>query len=252
MSEKLCLKWNDYQDNVNAAFGNLREDKEFADVTLACEDGQLLEAHKVILAASSPFFQSLLTKSRHPHPVIFMKGVKFENLAAIVDFLYCGEANVFQENLDAFLSIAEELKLKGLSGQEDMREDNIEQNQREMALKPTFKRKNANANAQHQKSFLNKDQAISELSQEGTVSLQNVPEDLKGLDEKVKSMVEKSQNMLPDGRRAYVCKVCGKEGYGTSIRDHIEANHLEGVSLPCNICHKTFRSRMSLRKHKCT
>ena len=86
MSEKLCLKWNDYQDNVNAAFGNLREEKEFSDVTLACEDGQLLDAHKVILAASSPFFKSLLTKSRHPHPVIFMKGVKFENLAAIVDF----------------------------------------------------------------------------------------------------------------------------------------------------------------------
>ena len=35
MSEKLCLKWNDFQENVNAAFGNLREDNEFADVTLA-------------------------------------------------------------------------------------------------------------------------------------------------------------------------------------------------------------------------
>ena len=60
MSEKLCLKWNDFQENVNAAFGNLREDNEFADVTLACEDGQQIEAHKVILAASSPFFQNLL------------------------------------------------------------------------------------------------------------------------------------------------------------------------------------------------
>ena len=46
-----------------------------------------------------------------------MKGAEFENLLAIVDFLYCGEANVVQENLDAFLSIAEELKLKGLTGQ---------------------------------------------------------------------------------------------------------------------------------------
>ena len=59
MSEKLCLKWNDFQENVNAAFGNLREDNEFADVTLASEDGQQIEAHKVILAASSPFFQNL-------------------------------------------------------------------------------------------------------------------------------------------------------------------------------------------------
>ena len=45
MSEKLCLKWNDYQDNVNSAFGSLREDNDFPDVTLACEDGQQIEAH---------------------------------------------------------------------------------------------------------------------------------------------------------------------------------------------------------------
>ena len=55
MSEKLCLQWNDFQENVKSAFGTLREDKDFADVTLACEDGQQVEADKVILAASSPF-----------------------------------------------------------------------------------------------------------------------------------------------------------------------------------------------------
>ena len=67
MSEKLCLKWNDFQINVNTAFGSLREDTEFADVTLACEDGQQIEAHKVILAASSPFFQGLLKTGTLTH-----------------------------------------------------------------------------------------------------------------------------------------------------------------------------------------
>ena len=57
MSEKLCLQWNDFQENIKSAFGNLREDNDFTDVTLACEDGQQVEAHKVILASSSPFFQ---------------------------------------------------------------------------------------------------------------------------------------------------------------------------------------------------
>ena len=66
MSEKLCLNWNDFQDNVNVAFANLREDHEFVDVTLACEDGQQIEAHKVVLAASSPFFQNLLRRNKHP------------------------------------------------------------------------------------------------------------------------------------------------------------------------------------------
>ena len=52
MAEKLCLQWNDFKGNVNSAFGRLRDDKEFTDVTLACEDGQQMEAHKVILAVS--------------------------------------------------------------------------------------------------------------------------------------------------------------------------------------------------------
>ena len=113
MSEKLCLQWNDFQENVNTAFGNLRENTEFADVTLACDDGQQIEAQKVILAASSPFFQNLLKRNRHPHPWIFMRGFKSEILLAIVDFLYTGEANVYQENIDSFLAIAEELRLNG-------------------------------------------------------------------------------------------------------------------------------------------
>ena len=32
MSEKLCLQWNDFQDNIKSAFRNLREDKDFKDV----------------------------------------------------------------------------------------------------------------------------------------------------------------------------------------------------------------------------
>ena len=70
MSEKLCLQWNDFKDNAINAFGSLRDDNDFADVTLACEDGHQIEAHKVVLAASSPFFQAILKKNKHSHPLI--------------------------------------------------------------------------------------------------------------------------------------------------------------------------------------
>ena len=85
--ERLCLQWNDFKENVSSAFGDLREDKDFTDVTLACEDGQQVEAHKVVLIASSPFFLNILKRNKHPHPLIYMKGVKSENLIAMVDFL---------------------------------------------------------------------------------------------------------------------------------------------------------------------
>ena len=113
MSEKLCLKWNDFKENVNAAFGSSRENNEFADVTLACEDGHQIEAHKFILAASSPFFQNLLRRNKHTHPLIYMRGIKSEDMIALIDFLYRGEANIHQENLESFLAIAEELELRG-------------------------------------------------------------------------------------------------------------------------------------------
>ena len=86
-------------------------------MTLACEDGQKLEAHKVILVASSPFFEKMLQDGKHPHPLINLRRFQSNDLVAILDFIYFGEANVYQENLDSFLVIAEELKLKGLSDQ---------------------------------------------------------------------------------------------------------------------------------------
>ena len=108
--EKLCLQWNDFKENVSSAFGDLRQDEEFTDITLACEDGQQVEAHKVVLLASSPFFQNILNRNKHPHPMIYMRGIRPENLMAMVDFFYHGEANVYQEHLDSFLILAEELQ----------------------------------------------------------------------------------------------------------------------------------------------
>ena len=113
--EKLCLQWNDYRESIVNFFGVLKDEKDLADVTLVCEDGQQMEAHKVVLASSSPFFMTLLKKSKHPRPLIYMRGLKSNDLTSMLNFLYAGEANVFQEDLDSFLALAEELQLKGLT-----------------------------------------------------------------------------------------------------------------------------------------
>merc|ERR1712105_46059 len=60
------------------------------------------------------------------HPLIYIRGVKSKNLTAMVDFFYHGEANVFQENLDSFLVLAEELQLKGLRGNQTEEEVSAE------------------------------------------------------------------------------------------------------------------------------
>ena len=104
-------------------------------------------------------------------------------ISAIIDFLYNGEANVYQENLDSFLSIAEELQLRGLEG--------------------------------------------------------------KGNDNEMIKTSKKSQC----GNSLYKCTMCGKEDRSYNLKNHIENNHLEGVSIPCNFCEKTFRCTKSLGNH---
>ena len=119
MAGKLLIKCDNFKENTCVTFESLRKERDFADVTLVCEDGQQVEAHKVILAASSPFFQDLLKRNKHPHPLIFMRNVSSENLEAMIDFLYLGEARLLEESLQGFLDIAQELKLKGLSGEKE-------------------------------------------------------------------------------------------------------------------------------------
>ena len=140
MSEKLCLQWNNFKENVNSAFGKLRTDKEFSDVNLVCEDGQQMEAHKVILASSSPFFEKILQQAKHPHPLIYLRGFQSKDFASILDFLYFGEANVYQEDLDSFLAIAEEIKLKDLTGHtsDQLLEDQGEPRQPDPASKKSL------------------------------------------------------------------------------------------------------------------
>ena len=244
-----------------SSFRQLGTSRDFADVTLACEDGQQIEAHKMILAASSPFFQNLLKRNKHPHPLIYMKGIMSENLLAIVDFLYCGEANVYQENLDSFLAIAAELKMKGFMGQtEDVQQKTVSNytgpTPRQVNPEPFYKQEKSNFNSEQVQSSLEpmSDQQMPDVQKNDEQRIPNfVTVDLQELDEKVKSMMEKSSNLIPSGiQRARICKVCGKEGQAVNIRDHIEFNHLEGVSLPCNVCGKDFKSRNNLRRHTCT
>jgi len=113
-SEKFCLRWNDFENNISSAFRELRDDKDFFDVTLACDDEQI-QAHKVILSACSPFFRNVLRRNPHQHPLLYLKGVKYTDLQSVLNFMYHGEVNVAQEELNSFLAVAEDLRVKGLT-----------------------------------------------------------------------------------------------------------------------------------------
>jgi len=116
-SEKFCLRWNDFESNISVAFREIREEKDFFDCTLSCGARQI-QAHKLILSACSPFFRSILRQNPHQNPLLYLKGVEFTDLQAVLNFMYHGEVNVAQEELNSFLSVAEDLQVKGLTQNE--------------------------------------------------------------------------------------------------------------------------------------
>ena len=246
MSEKLSLKWNDFQANVLTFIRSIKDDHDFSDVTLACEDGLQMDAHKMILACSSPVFQNILKTNKHAHPLIYLRGIKSKDLLCILDFLYYGEAYVDQENLESFVAIAEELELKGFTGKADCKEDTKKKIIEFPAAKKELHKENTSA-AQPALS-LGSESSTPPDSQVGRVSGEHTFY-MQKLDDQVNSLMTKSFEKSNHGTPKYICNACGKEGPHSQVSDHIEVDHLEGVSIPCNFCGKFFRSRHSKAVH---
>ena len=248
-SEKFCLKWNDFQENISSSFRNVHNNPDFSDVTLICEEDQQIEAHRVILSACSPFFDSVLRRNKHSHPLIYMRGIKAKDMTAIVDFIYCGEANIHQEDLDGFLSLAEDLKLKGWTGTDDKPIKDQQEN-----IQPPKNPKPMQSFTKTEKEDYNNDEEISQNNSKYTLQVHSdigqniVPMETtnEDLEFKIVSMMES----FISGDVKWKCTVCGK---GTKdkcdMKRHIES-HIDGVSHPCNICGKVSRSKNPLLMYK--
>ncbi|XP_041968286.1 protein tramtrack, beta isoform-like isoform X30 [Aricia agestis] len=113
--EQFSLCWNNFHANMSAGFHGLLSRGDLVDVTLAAE-GRLLQAHKLVLSVCSPYFQEMFKMNPTQHPIVFLKDVSHSALRDLLQFMYQGEVNVKQEELASFISTAEQLQVKGLTG----------------------------------------------------------------------------------------------------------------------------------------
>ncbi|XP_070071229.1 protein bric-a-brac 2 isoform X1 [Drosophila takahashii] len=113
-NQQFCLRWNNYQSNLTNVFDELLQSESFVDVTLSCE-GHSIKAHKMVLSACSPYFQALFYDNPCQHPIIIMRDVSWSDLKALVEFMYKGEINVCQDQINPLLKVAETLKIRGLA-----------------------------------------------------------------------------------------------------------------------------------------
>ena len=93
------------------------DDNDLTDVTLVCDDTIQINAHKVILSASSEFFKTIFQKNKHSNLLLYLRGIDSKLLGTILDFIYHGEVTVKQEEVNRFLGVAQDLQLKGLDSE---------------------------------------------------------------------------------------------------------------------------------------
>jgi len=267
-SEKLCLKWNDFQANYCESLRDMRGDQDFADVTLACEGDVQIEAHKIILSASSPFFKNVLKKNKHSHPLIFLKGLKNTLLVSILDFIYDGEVNIAHDDLNEFLAAAEDLKVKGLSEERNISNRTNpaaekthgviiprQETSRKTVVVPAKQpfqpeffeaESNIKMEAHH---IEEEDYSIVEYDTQET----HVAEDSSMIDYQKGEQAEQIENMIEKYEGVWTCKACGKTAsQKCNIRSHVETLHLNYFSHVCDTCGKSCRSKNALNVHKST
>ena len=217
------------------------------DITLVSDDEQHIAAHKLVLSASSEFFKNMLKKASHSNPMIFLSGFKSSDLLLIMDYIYQGEVQILQSDLDGFLDVAQRLKIEGLIGKGEEENTYSHDDDRKYAVDSTYREQQDNEFTDLKESVTSNSKPVLAAKRsisraERTVSVLN---NSTNMDAKaaVDDLVEKTD----DGWR---CKACGKTSKKTSdIRRHSEM-HIEGLSFDCQLCDKTFRSRQILADHK--
>ena len=240
MEEKFCLKWNDFQENTIKTFSLLRRYEEFCDVTLVSDDQKQMMAHKVVLSSSSEYFKNILKTNKHSHPMLCLTGFTSNDIENVLDYIYQGEVQIFQKDIDKFLEMAQRLKIYGLLTS-DKNDEKHNVNLPKQSMETESKHEPKQTLEESDVVINNWDSGVAEryaVSMNGSSSVDEV-------EEKIAEYLGKNEN------GDYICDLCGKVTgkRRSNMKNHIET-HLEGISFSCSICEKQFRSRHSLYNHK--
>jgi len=275
IEERYNLAWNEFDKSTNLAFRNLLLDTEFADVTIACDDDKQITAHKVILSACSPFFRNILLRNPHQKPLLYLRGLKHEDIEAILRFMYLGQTEVNQSNLEHFLTAAKDLEVKGLN--ESLSKSGsplaFNQNKPESKFKPHEEQYGFN------ESSFDKVQFGTDEVQARQSGVQQKPIEIQTLDSyhlendnsdwdnsNIVDTIDEEEGGIynlgypvdsltndnsyvqnKDGK--YPCGQCDYQpGTKTLLRRHQQSKH-QGVKFPCDRCDRKFSSPDGLRVH---
>ena len=250
--DNFCLRLNSFEASVGTNWQQLQNEKDFCDVTLACDDKQI-KVHKVIISSCSSVLKKILKSNSNPHPFIYLRGVEFEDLVNIVSFMYQGEVNVKEDNLQRFLNTADDLKVNGLF------EQNIESSYSKSYDRNVIISDNIQPTTGNH--MYNNTMQILDVEGEYSVNqnLNTQRESAKEVDSlKNKSckkeefkIQEKGKNSLISAQNNgyFPCNECDKKYSSvTALRNHTSSAH-EGITFNCDKCYYKATQKGHLKAH---
>ena len=140
MTGLYSVSWAEHATDRTSSVKDMLERQSFVDVTLACDDDQL-QAHKVLLSAASPFFQRILERNPHTHPLLYLRGAKKKDVSAILNFIYAGETSVPVTDFESFMALAKDLEVKGLVDENEIAENKASEECKKDVRKPSVTQK---------------------------------------------------------------------------------------------------------------
>lgn len=241
------ISWNDFQNSTINIFKNIQEDETFMDITLACEDGMQIKAHKVILGAISAFFKNILVQNPHQHPIIYLKGVNIENLKALVNFIYCGEVQIANESLETFLETANDLQIEGLYQKETKKkqDENLIERSIDKSRSPT------------RSTRISTNEGFKPYKRETLETKVEIKLDLQTNENVPKEESFDVDNESIDTHKQFECEFCPDAfEFETALNVHVQS-HVNIIRpsnrhkpMICEICLKIFTTNYSMQEHK--
>ena len=217
--EKFNLNWHTYNDHLREIMQHLMQSNAYTDVTLVCDDKTRFKAHKFVLSACSPIFESIINDLPHKDSVIFLRGVLGQEMRSILQFMYKGQATLYQDRMKDFLDTAKILEIKEISKDIEVTADSLQDTE-------DAKKQYNNGNLHHTEANEN------EI---------NIIEEIDYLNTKLLKSNEAGQ---------FSCEKCDKQfSRKFNLDIHIKAVH-EGIKFPCDMCSHAASSKSNLYKHK--
>jgi len=249
------FKWMNFQNHLTLSVKDLLRESNFSDVTLVTNDQIQIQAHKLVLSASSPVLKDILINTPHSHPIIYLRGVNKYELEKLLDFIYYGEAIVLEARVKEFRSIANDLHIKDFTqgflpgesifDKEDIslsnQECKIEGNLEYISGDKIYKCELCESSYETRPGLITHTRAKHEGLRYSCNKCEYRATQLGGL--------KRHQEAKHKGKR-YSCNYCDYLATAqSSLKRHLQSLH-KGIRYSCHLCNYQASTKDDLHKHQ--